>query len=279
MSDWQITFNGLTLGEAPYGLTNLTGFADSPEVRSSDQMRARAHGQWMSVDYLGGRNIGASVIVTSQHPSSAAWQAFSQALVAGQATESTLSATMPGVAYGVPVQVGARVRKLSLPLNIDYALGVGRAEIEWHCSDPRIYAATASSVTASMATASGAGASFPLTFPLTFGGATTGGLLPATNDGEFEAPWTMTINGPVVNPRIENVATGQVISFTGEVGASSALVISSLERTVLLDGASRYSWLTAGSQWFDLAPGPNTFRFAGTSGSGSATLDFRSTWI
>jgi hypothetical protein len=89
----------------------------------------------------------------------------------------------------------------------------------------------------------------------------------------------MTINGPVVNPRIENVATGQVISFTGEVGASSALVISSLERTVLLDGASRYSWLTAGSQWFDLAPGPNTFRFAGTSGSGSATLDFRSTWI
>jgi hypothetical protein len=279
MSDWQITFNGLTIGDATYGIEQLTGFHDSPEVRTSDQIRARSHGQWSSPDFLGGRTVQASITINSQHPSSAAWQALSQALVTGQQSESVLSATIPGVAYGNTVQVNARVRKLSLPIDMNYTFGVGRAEVEWHCTDPRIYSSTLTTLTTTQATSSG-GLLLPALAPLAFIGTATGGQVVATNSGEFDAPWTAVISGPVTNPRIENVTTGETISFTGELGEGDTLTISSLDRTVLLNNTtSRYSWLTAGSSWFDLPAGDTTVRFAGASGSGSIDLSFRSVWI
>ena len=279
MADWEITFNGLTIGPRPYGITRLTGFHEAPDVRTADQNRARQHGQWSSPDFLGGRTVQASIIVLSKHPSSTVWQALSQALVAGQATESTLTATLPGVAYGNTIQVNARVRKLSLPIDLDYTIGTGRAEVEWHCTDPRIYSSTLTTLTTTQATSSG-GLLLPALAPLAFIGTATGGQVVATNSGEFDAPWTAVISGPVTNPRIENVTTGQTISFTGELGEGDTLTISSLDRTVLLNNTtSRYSWLTAGSSWFDLPAGDTTVRFAGASGSGSIDLSFRSVWI
>lgn len=279
MADWQLTFNGLTLGGAPYGVSKLTGFHDAPDVRADDQMRSRAHGQWANVDYLGGRTIQASIIVTSPHPSGSTWQALSQALVAGQAAESTLTATLPGVAMGSTVQVGARVRRLSLPIDLDYTVGVGRAEVEWHCTDPRIYSSTLTTLSTSQAVSSG-GLVFPAVAPLAFAGSASGGQITATNAGEFPAPWVATISGPVTDPRLENITTGQTVAFTGTVDSGQTLVVSSLDRTVLLNGtASRYSWLVGTSQWFDLAAGDNTIRFAGTSGTGSLSFSFRSVWI
>lgn len=192
MADWEITFNGLTLGPDPYGLRRVTGFHDNPDVRFVDEVRARNHGQWNSADYLGGRTIQASIIITSRHPSNAIWQAVSQALVTGQAAETTLTAQIPGVALGGSVQVNAKVRRLSLPIDIDYTLGLGRAEVEWHCSDPRIYAATLSSVTITQATSSG-GLLMPALAPLVFSGTASGGIGATSNAGEFPAPWTATI--------------------------------------------------------------------------------------
>jgi hypothetical protein len=280
MSDWQLTFNGLTMGPDPYWLEQVTGFHDAPDVRSTDQERARNHGQFASVDYLGGRTIQAVIEVTAPHPANDTWQALSQALVAGQATETTLTATLPGVARGVTVQVGARVRRLALPVDQTYSLGVGRANVEWHCTDPRIYAATETQLTISQATVAGTGLTFPATFPLSFGGAVTGGTVVATNSGEFPAPWTMTITGPITNPRVENITTGQTLTFDATLAAGETLVLSSLDKQILLGGtASRYSWLRFGSAWFDLVAGDNTIRLAGTAGSGTAALSFRSVWI
>lgn len=279
MANWEITFNGLTMGSAPYGIAKMTGFHEAPDVRAADQMRARSHGQWANIDYLGGRTITASIIVTAPHPASATWQALSQALVAGQAAETTLTATLPGVASGTVVQVGARVRRLSLPVDLDYSVGVGRAEVEWHCTDPRIYSATQQNLSVTQATSSG-GLVLPALAPLAFAGTASGGQVVATNAGEFGAPWTAVISGPVTTPRIENVTTGQVLTFNGSLASGETLTVSSLDRTVLLNGtASRYSWLSAGSSWFDLPAGDSTIRFAGVSGSGSMTLTFRSVWI
>ena len=120
----------------------------------------------------------------------------------------------------------------------------------------------------------------PALAPLAFSGTASGGQVVATNDGEFGAPWTAVISGPVTTPRIENVTTGATLTFNGTLGTGETLTISSLDRTVLLNGtASRYSWLTAGSSWFDLPAGSSTVRFAGVSGSGSMDLSFRSVWI
>jgi hypothetical protein len=281
-TDWTLQFNGITLGGAtnPYQISAITGLHENPEIRSSDVARARTHGQFAGIDYLGGRDIAAAIEVRSPHPSNNIWQAFSQALVAGQTAEGLLVIQVPGLAAGATVQVNARVRRLALPMDRSYSLGVGMANVEWHCTDPRIYDNSLTSLSITQATGSGSGLTLPITFPITFGSGTSGGQATATNAGEFAAPWTATINGPVVNPRIENITAGLTLSFVGSLASGESLVVSSVDRSVLLNGtASRYSWLTSTSQWFDLAPGDSAIRFAGTSGSGSMTFNFRSVWI
>jgi hypothetical protein len=281
-ADWTITFGGLTIGGdgSPYQLTQLDGLHDAPEVRTSDQMRARSHGLFAGTDYLGGRSIIAEVEVVAPHPSETVWQSFSSALIVGAETETPLGFQIPGLAGGVDVQVGARVRKLSLPIERAYLNGHGRAVVEWFATDPRVYSQTLTTATASQATVAGTGVTFPVTFPLSFGGAVSGGQLTATNTGEFPAPWTATISGPIDNPTLENITTGETLAFVGTVATGETLVVDSLARSVLLNGtASRYSWLVVGSQWFGVQPGANAIRLAGTSGSGSVSFSFRSAWI
>lgn len=281
-TDWTFTYNGLTIGGdgSPYQITQLSGLHDSPEVRSSDQTRARDHGLYAGTDLLGGRTLTAEIEVVAKHPNETVWSDFSRALVPGQGNELPLVFQIPGVAGGVAIEVGARVRRLSLPVDRSYFFGHGSAMVQFVATDPRIYSQAATTYTVSQATVSGSGLVFPITFPLTFGGAVSGGQFVAVNAGEFAAPWTATISGPITNPTLENVTTGEAIAFTGTVASGETLVVSSLDRSVLLNGtASRYSWLVVGSSWWNLAPGSNTVRLAGTSGSGSVSFTYRSAWV
>lgn len=281
-SDWTFTYNGLTVGGdgSPYQISKLTGLHDSPEVRTADQTRARAHGLFAGTDLLGGRSLMAEIEVVAPHPDETVWSDFSRALVPGQSDELPLVFQVPGVAGGIAIEIGARVRRLSLPVDRSYFFGHGSAAVEFWATDPRIYSQASTTYTVTQAAVSGTGLTFPITFPLSFGGAVSGGQFVASNAGEFEAPWTATISGPITNPTLENVTTGQTIAFTGTVASGETLVISSLDRSVMLNGtASRYSWLVVGSSWWQLAPGNNTVRLAGTSGSGSVSFTCRSAWV
>ena len=280
--DWTFTYNGLTIGGdgSPYQITQLTGLHDSPEIRTSDQTRARAHGLFAGTDLLGGRSLMAEIEVVAPHPDETVWSDFSQALVPGQGDELPLVFQIPGVAGGIAVEVGARVRRLSLPVDRSYFFGHGSAAVEFVATDPRIYSQAATTQTVSQASVSGTGLVFPITFPLSFGGAVSGGQFVANNAGEFAAPWTATISGPIVNPVLENVTTGQTVAFTGSLTTGETLVISSIDHSILFNGtASRYSWLVVGSSWWELVPGDNTVRLAGTSGSGSVSFTYRSAWV
>jgi hypothetical protein len=280
VSAGQITHNGLTMGaDTDYRFTRISGLIDTPGVRTSDEDRARRHGQLPGDDYAGGRSIQASIKVEAEHPSDA-WTLLSQALVIGL-DETPMLVEMPGLAGGRQVLLYARVRNQKLVIDHDYmAVGLGFVNVDWWCTDPRIYDAALTSLATTMATLAGTGRSYPRSYPLSYGGAVSAGLVTATNEGEFPAPWEATIVGPVGNPRIENVTTGETVAFTGSLAAGEELVIGSDLRSVLLDGtASRYSWLTRGSEWFDVQPGANEIRLAGTSGSGSMTFNFRSAWI
>jgi hypothetical protein len=281
-TDWTITFGNLTIGgpNSPYQLVQINGLHDAPEVRTSDQIRARSNGMFAGTDYLGGRSVIAEVQVVASHPDETVWQDFSSALIVGAESETALGFQIPGLARGNAVQIDARVRKLSLPIERSYLNGQGNAVIEWFATDPRVYTQSVDTETASQATVAGTGVTFPVTFPLSFGGAVSGGQLQATNIGEFGAPWSATISGPIVNPTLENITTGETLAFIGSVAAGETLVINSLDRSVLLNGtASRYSWLVVGSQWFTVEPGDNAIRLAGTSGTGSVSFSFRSAWI
>jgi hypothetical protein len=281
MNDWQMTYNGLTIGAGTsYGMTAIEGLATLPELRTADQDRTRAHGQFAGVDLFGGRDIDIEVTIVGKHPSSSVWQAFSAAFVGGQSVELPLVMQIPGVASGSEIQTMARVRKLSLPVDADYYIGAGRAVLSMHCTDPRLYSTTTETGSATQATTSG-GLTFNATFNLSFGSTINGGFITLTNSGEFVTPWTATIVGPVTNPRIDNITSGQSLSISGSLSGSESLVLSSQDRTVLLNGtASRYSWLKSGSQWWDIPVGNTVLQFSGNvGGSGTLSTSFRSAWI
>lgn len=269
---------GLNLGgTSPYQLVEVAGIHDSPDVRTSDADRARASGQWAGTDLLSGRAITATVeVVASDEPTVGA---FTNAMTVANGPERPLSLQFPGVAGGAIVTVGARVRRFSLPLNRPYLFGHGTAVVEWWATDPRMYDYTVSEVTVPVFGTQDNGAEFDAVFDLEFGGVVPRGAATAENYGNFPAPWTITFTGPVTNPRIENTSTGQRLEFTGSVPGGSTLTVGSLNRNVQLDGASRYQFLGVRSQWFDIPPGSTPLRITAESGTGSATLTYRSTWI
>jgi hypothetical protein len=275
---WQMQWAGLTIGgDSPYQLVEVSGVQDSPDVRTSDADRARASGEWAGNDLVSGRTITATVeVVASDEPTIAA---FKSAMTVATGPERPLTLQFPGVAGGDQVTVGARVRRLSLPVNRRYQFGHATATVQWRATDPRIYSIDVQEQTVAVFGGQDNGVEFDMVFDAEFGGVVPRGAVPANNDGNFPAPWSVTFDGPVTNPRIENQQTGQRLEFIGTVPGGSRLVVGSMNRTVQLDGASRYQWLKTRSQWFDLEPGVTTLRLAAESGTGSATLTYRSAWI
>lgn len=279
---YNLEWSGLTLGgDSPYQLAELIGVHDGPGVRTSDSDRARGTGQWPGTDYLTGRSILATFEIVGKAATSAdaAIAAFSAATVVGQGPEAPLVLEVPGLAGGRRVTVGARVRRVSLPVDRAYLFEHGTAIVEWWATDPRFYDETPTTASTFTGPLSGVGLLFPATADLYFGGPLPSGVVNVTNDGEVPAPWRVTFTGPVTDPRIENLTTGATLRLSGTVPPGAELVIDSGARDVTLGGASRYGWLALGSRWSDLAPGPNTVRLTAAAGTGTATLSYRSAWL
>jgi hypothetical protein len=277
----EITYKGVgfTTVANGAGVVALEGVWDTPDLRTADVDRARAHGQWAGVDLLGGRAITATVQLAVPHPNEASWSVLQTAL-RPTGDESPLAITLSGFAGGNQVVANARVRRVNIPVDIDrYQFGYPQATVEWWCTDPRFYASTDTTESVSVSSPTGLGLTFDATFDLEFGGPIPSGVINTTNDGNFAAPWVVEFEGPVLNPRIESVTEGKTLEFDGTVNAGQTLRVDSLARTATLDGASRYSWLQPGSQWPELVPGANQFRLIAAAGEGLATLTYRSAWI
>ena len=63
------------------------------------------------------------------------------------------------------------------------------------------------------------------------------------------------IQGPAVNPEIENVNTGTIFTYTGSINATQTLVIDTLAKTASLNGVNVINNLSG--NWLYLEPGNN----------------------
>jgi hypothetical protein len=285
-NDWELEFNGLLLGgDTAYGFVSANGLVDQPELRTNDRTRLRRHGLLPGDDFLGGRSVVVELEVFGEDD--ATFQTNIDALKAALAPgsdEAVLAFQVPGVAGGGVRRLNARPRKLNLPIEVNrffYRMPI--AAVEFFATDPRIYDDTEQSLSTGLE-ASVAGLSWNLTWNLNWGGSSTGNSFNATNSGTFSTPFTVRFDGPVTNPIIENVTTGEKLALTADsglvLGSGEFVELDTEARTVLLGGtASRYSKLSSDSTWFDLPPGSTELRFSGTtSGSPTMTVTFRSAW-
>ncbi|HEY9474988.1 MAG TPA: hypothetical protein VIS06_14190, partial [Mycobacteriales bacterium] len=288
-ADWQVSYNDLLLGSGtPYRVMwPIEGLADHPDVAVSDQPRLRSDGLTAGDDFLDGRSIVLRVEMTGSDDAAfaAAVSAFKRAFRSGSGvTEQPLTFQAPGVADGGVRRLVGRPRKLAAPVDRLWQQRIPVYMVQFDCTDPRIYDDVESTVSTDLAD-TGTGHAWPQMWPMDWGGASASGIVTATNAGTYSTPWSVTITGPVTNPSVENVDTGDALRFSANGGLTLAdtdtLIIDSATRTALLNGtASRYDRLASPASWWDLNPGATRFRFGGTTtGTPTMALTWRSAWI
>lgn len=282
VGDWMAEFNGIVLGgDGPYGITGVEGLADQPDMVTSDRGQLRRDGMTPGDDFLGGRSIVVGIEVTASEyvTFNEAMSDLQRALSPG--IERGMVFQIPGVAQGERALVLCRPRKRKISIDQTYGIGkLAYATVEFFATDPRVYLAEIETASSGLPSNAG-GMTFPMTFPLTFGASASGGTVLVDNQGTYSTPVVFRLDGPVTNPRISNLTTGQTLDLTIDIVAGDHLILDSRSRAVLLNStASRYLALTGSSDWFDLAPGVNEITFrAETSTPSTLGISFRSAWV
>ncbi len=274
-AEWQIERNGLLMGDGTaYDLVNIEGLAGAPATVPSDRALAQRNGSIAGEDYLSARSIILTFEIVDDNTSTMAAKLDALARAMGPTVDpEPIAFWLPGVANSTVVTATAHVRRRDVPIGIRFANGVARATFLLSAADPRLYGIYQTIVSVNAAGTSSAGLTFPATFDLSFGGAITPGLAEVTNAGNFSAPFTFRIYGPVQDPVVTRSSDGAFLGFTKTLAtAADYLEVDTQNRTVKLGGiTNNYNTLNADSTWFDLAPGLNELRLTRT-GSGAATL-------
>jgi hypothetical protein len=284
LSAYQMSFAGYVMGPGTaLEIKELTG-VDMPAVRSGDSGRPRDHGMFRGLDVMGGREPG---LTGDLHPLSgtleAAEEALSNATIPGGSEDTPLFLNLPG--WGT-LACMARVRKRQMPRDIQLSLGkLGKVALLWAADDPRWYSQTQqASVVPPTKTA---GFSFPLKFPLSFGGGSVAGSLAVTNAGNIETRPLLIVEGPCESPSITNVtAEGSPnLTFNLTIASGAKLVIDTDLHTATYYGpgstvgSTRLGTLVYGSQWFTLGVGTSTIQFLAATSEGQMSVQWASALI
>jgi hypothetical protein len=272
----QVELGGLLL-EDPYLVQRIEGLG-RPEVRTSESLRTGRDGLVPGQRLLGGRTIPLELVVIGWNQTG-----FGSALDALRNLSATqdveLRLRLNGIAGGNTVRTLVHIRRDEIPLESEYTSYAVPAALELRATDPRLYSDGLTTVTLLSTSVTG-GLSFPWTFPITFGGAGNAGAGNIVNAGNFLAPVSVEIHGPITKPRLRNETTNQEIFYNGDLAAGEWLAIDTEARTVLLQGTANRYWLLGATQWWGLVPGTNQIRFSGATSAGAlAHITYRSAWL
>jgi Phage tail protein len=299
LSNYQLSFNGLTMGPGTaYGITDIQGL-DLPAISSNDAQRPRDHGQFLGYNFYQGRDITVSGDINSDSTSlQHAIQAFATATVDQIATELPLWVQLPNLPALASM---VRPIKRSVPIDINWVGGLAQMSVLFHASDPRLYAAP-QSTTVGLGTPVG-GIGFNVTFNASFGGGTTAGIATCVNAGNIDTRPTFTITGPCTNPTIYNATSGYSITLSNPsqtgytvLAGDQVVIDTDLHSVNYYSGgisagqpAARRFWIKAGSTWPNvvngvnaLGPGTNTIQFTSQDASavaGTLTVNWASAYM
>lgn len=112
--------------------------------------------------------------------------------------------------------------------------------------------------------ANDAGVLFDVDFPLEFSSGDASALS-VTNEGTYPTPPVFTVTGPVTNPSVENVSTGESIETAAFALLSGSVAVFDVDaRTLTVDGTLRPDLIKAAdTTWFELGAGQTTLRLGG----------------
>lgn len=182
-------------------------------------------------------------------------------------TEYPLWIQMPGQPL---VACMARVLKAGVKYDITADIGglLRSVPIQFEATDPYLYSAPTQSPSVVLPTPGG-GFSFPVGFPLSFGGGSSANQVAITNAGNVPCWPVLVITGPCLNPRVtnESVAGNPTISLGLQLYAGDVLMVDMDAQTITYTpsgesaGFPQPQILQTGSTFWSLPPGNSTVGF------------------
>lgn len=280
MNNLSATIRGLTIGAGtiyPFRGQAVAGLLDTPAIRATDEPAPRRDGLIAGADYYGGRLIAFEMLLQEGKAGNEAAASALAAAFAASAEDIWLDVRVTGDPSEYSLR--GRPRGATFVIQRDrWDAGAVDARASFVATDPIRYG-PASNIVLSM-TALGGGLVFPTTFPAVFGGGGGSGTAPLLNAGSATVDWEATLTGPLTNPRLSLDGSGRFVRVLATIAAGETVVLDSVSGAILLNGsAPRPSWFAPGSRWFRLAAGSNSVTFTADSGSGSATITWRSGWV
>ncbi len=277
-----VTIGGLSFATAPgltdefgcrWWLTDLTGWYDSPGVRANPQPRPGRDGSWDVSPTLDGAAY--AVRASVQAPDRGLLQAAldrARAVLTGAERFGTLVVDEDerGLSRQASVRLGGQTLAAKRSgLDGDVSLSLYAKDARRYSTEPHT-ASTTRYVPA-------AGATFPVSFPVGFGGLGSGGRLQVVNAGTVDTPCVVYWFGDLTNPRVTAVEQNRTVAARIALALGQTLVVDSAVPSVLLGTSSRRQTLSA-AQFFNLPPGWSTLFFDADSGSGSMQVQWRDAW-
>lgn len=274
-----MSYSGLTWGRnAEIEVTRITGISP-PDVRVDTVDKAEDHGAFVFARFLGPRAIMVEGNIVPADASTITLLEDSMRLAFRPRKDpDEFELKLPGwsssrIANCVPTKFAYDIDSL-------YNLGKAAYAVQFIAEDPRLYDSNLLEVSFAPVGAITIGVDFPIDFPFTFGGGSSGSVT-IGNAGTFQTPPFVRIDGPATNPRIQNVTTGEELKVGMTIPAGEYLEIDFAAKTIMLDGsASRYGYLTAESVWWSLQPGANQISFFcdGQNEATQVSISWRSAW-
>ena len=163
----------------------------------------------------------------------------------------------------------------------DTAQRIGCTPIQFlaYAEDPRLYDDNLQSFVAPYGGLATTGFGFNFSFNFSFGASIPLTGVNVINGGNRPTPALITIQGPVVNPRVINDTSGRTLAFYPlTLTVSDTVVIDLDHRTAILNGSTNVRGLMISPDWFLFPKGSTFIRFGGESGSGTATVSLRNAW-
>lgn len=164
--------------------------------------------------------------------------------------------------------------------------GYGFVQCSFVAPDPRRYSAELTSQSTGLPVQQG-GLTFPETLPWTVDGTLVSGRLSLTNSGTAEAPLTLRIDGPVVNPIVllrRPDLVVQSIEFTVTLLDGQYLQVTTENHLALINGLAQSNQRGQVTAWtidpFPLQLGTSELRFmsSGEDEGAQITASHRSAW-
>lgn len=105
----------------------------------------------------------------------------------------------------------------------------------------------------------------------------------AVNNGNYPAAPQITLTGPMTNPVLTNLRSGETISFTGTLPVNRKWFIDVGARTLIdTDGNSMFYRMNVSSQFFPIYRGMNEITLSATAmtvGTSMVTMQYRDSWM